>query len=138
MQERDKIYREAIDAAKAANDADLVKVFDQTRDTEVEHANLMNAAVRQLDKYREQKHFFVCDTCGYTSDIDLPMCALCRVGRHPHGSHVFDVWRSPDDARFETFSDTDLFQASDGTNLHDISTVIMDEWLDDGPERYFA
>jgi hypothetical protein len=64
--------------------------------------------------------------------------SIWGVGRHPHGSHVFDVWRSPDGARFETFSDTDLFRASDGTNLHDISTVIMDEWVDDGPERYFA
>lgn len=60
------------------------------------------------------------------------------VGRHPHGSHVFDVWRSPDGARFETFSDTDLFRASDGTKVHDISTVVLDEWLDDSPERYFA
>jgi len=60
------------------------------------------------------------------------------VGRHPHGSHVFDVWRAPDGARFETFSDTDLFRASDGTNVHDISTVVMDEWSDDSPERYFA
>lgn len=60
------------------------------------------------------------------------------VGRHPHGSHVFDVWRGPDGARFETFSDTDLFRAADGTRFHDISTVVVDEWLDDGPERYFA
>ena len=60
------------------------------------------------------------------------------VGRHPHGSHVFDVWRSPDGARFETFSDTDLFRAEDGTNFHDISTIVMDEWTDDSPARYFA
>ena len=60
------------------------------------------------------------------------------VGRHPHGSHVFDVWRAPDGARFETFSDTDLFRAQDGTNVHDISTIVLDEWSDDGPDRYFA
>lgn len=60
------------------------------------------------------------------------------VGRHPHGSHVFDVWRAPDSTRFETFSDTDLFCAEDGTNVHDISTIILDEWSDDGPDRYFA
>lgn len=64
--------------------------------------------------------------------------SIWGVGRHPHGSHVFDVWRSPDGARFETFSDTDLFRKSDGTNYHDISKVMMDEWVDDGPERYFA
>lgn len=64
--------------------------------------------------------------------------SIWGVGRHPHGSHVFDVWRSPDGARFETFSDTDLFRTSDGTSLHDISTVVMDEWSDDEPTRYFA
>ena len=64
--------------------------------------------------------------------------SIWGVGRHPHGSHVFDVWRSPDGARFETFSDTDLFRAGDGTNFHDISTITLDEWTDDGPERYFA
>lgn len=60
------------------------------------------------------------------------------VGRHPHCSHVFDVWRSPDRACFETFSDTDLFRKSDGTNIHGISTVVMDEWSDDEPTRYFS
>lgn len=64
--------------------------------------------------------------------------SIWGVGRHPHGSHVFDVWRSPDQARFETFSDTDLFCKSDGTKVHDISTVVMDEWSDDEPTRYFA
>jgi len=64
--------------------------------------------------------------------------SIWGVGRHPHGSHVFDVWRSPDGARFETFSDTDLFRKEDGTRLHDISKVVMDEWSNDGPERYFA
>ncbi len=63
--------------------------------------------------------------------------AIWGVGRHPHGSHVFDVWRSPDGARFETFSDTDLFRKSDGTRVHDISTVVMDVWSDDEPTRYF-
>lgn len=63
--------------------------------------------------------------------------SIWGVGRHPHGSHVFDVWRSPDGARFETFSDTDLFRESDGTNYHDISTVMMDKWSTEGPEKYF-
>jgi catechol 2,3-dioxygenase-like lactoylglutathione lyase family enzyme len=63
--------------------------------------------------------------------------SIWGVGRHPHGSHVFDVWRSPDGARFETFSDTDLFREEDGTNYHDISTVQMDKWSNDGPEKYF-
>ncbi|SLK08949.1 VOC family protein [Novosphingobium mathurense] len=60
------------------------------------------------------------------------------VGRHPHGSHVFDVWRAPDGARFETFSDTDLFRIEDGTKVHDISTIDMDVWSEDEPTRYFV
>lgn len=63
--------------------------------------------------------------------------SIWGVGRHPHGSHVFDVWRSPDGARFETFSDTDLFREEDGTNYHDISTVDMDKWSNDPPDKYF-
>ncbi|MFK7828723.1 MAG: VOC family protein [Congregibacter sp.] len=63
--------------------------------------------------------------------------SIWGVGRHPHGSHVFDVWRSPDGARFETFSDTDLFREQDGTNYHDISTVDMDKWSNEPPDKYF-
>ncbi|RBP47192.1 VOC family protein [Arenicella xantha] len=63
--------------------------------------------------------------------------SIWGVGRHPHGSHVFDVWRSPDGARFETFSDTDLFREEDGTNYHDISTVVMDKWSTEPPDKYF-
>jgi catechol 2,3-dioxygenase-like lactoylglutathione lyase family enzyme len=59
------------------------------------------------------------------------------VGRHPHGSHIFDVWRDPDRNRFETFSDTDRLKASDGTRVHDISQVEIDIWRSDPPDRYF-
>jgi len=60
------------------------------------------------------------------------------VGRHPHGSHVFDVWRAPDRYRFETFSDTDLLNAESPTRLHDIRNVQMDAWSSDPPDRYFG
>ncbi|MGZ5444888.1 MAG: ferritin family protein [Thermoanaerobaculia bacterium] len=83
-QERDTTYREALEAATDAKDQELVTLFDHTRDTEVEHANLFSAALRQLDGYKQPKHFYVCDKCGYTTDIDLPLCALCRTRAHPH------------------------------------------------------
>lgn len=83
-QERDTTYKEALAAAQEARDEALVTLFDHTRDTEVEHANLFNAAMRQLDQYKEPKHFYVCDECGYTTDVDLPLCALCRTREHPH------------------------------------------------------
>ncbi len=60
------------------------------------------------------------------------------VGRHPHGSHVFDVWRDPNGVRFETFSDTDLLNEARGTRVHNIKDVQMDVWSSEPPDRYFA
>jgi catechol 2,3-dioxygenase-like lactoylglutathione lyase family enzyme len=60
------------------------------------------------------------------------------VGRHPHGSHVFDVWRDPNGYRFETFSDTDVLNAARPPQIHDISTIKLDIWSSDPPDRYFA
>ncbi|HEU0045410.1 VOC family protein [Sphingomonas sp.] len=64
--------------------------------------------------------------------------AVWGVGRHPHGSHIFDVWRDPDGWRFETFSDTDLLNASRDTRIHNLKDVQMDMWSSDPPDRYFA
>lgn len=83
-QERDGTYREALAAAHEAGDENLVTMFDQTRDTEVEHANLFQTAGRQLEQLKKSKHYFVCDKCGYTSDFEMSICALCRVNKHPH------------------------------------------------------
>jgi rubrerythrin len=82
--ERDGMYRHAIDAARNAKDEALLTMFDQTRDTEVEHANLMSTALRQLDAMKQPHTYYVCDDCGYTTDIDLPLCALCRTRGHTH------------------------------------------------------
>ncbi|GGB94619.1 2,3-dihydroxybiphenyl 1,2-dioxygenase [Novosphingobium endophyticum] len=60
------------------------------------------------------------------------------VGRHPLGSHVFDVWFDPDRFRFETFSDTDLLNDEHETGLHAIKEQDMDCWSSDPPDRYFA
>lgn len=87
LSERDVMYKDALAAAKEARDDALFKVFDQTRDAEVEHANLMSAAARQMNALKEDKPYYVCDECGYTSDIELPLCALCRDRDHPHTVH---------------------------------------------------
>jgi len=86
-QERDSTYKDALEAAQEARDEQLVTLFDHTRDTEVEHANLFSTALRNLDQYRQPKQFYVCDKCGYTTDVDLPLCALCRNREHPHEVH---------------------------------------------------
>ena len=87
LYERDVLYKDAIAAAKEARDDALFKVFDQTRDAEVEHANLMTAAARQMNLMKEDKPYYVCDDCGYTSDLELPLCALCRDRDHPTSVH---------------------------------------------------
>lgn len=60
------------------------------------------------------------------------------VGRHPKGSHVFDLWREPSGYRFETFSDTDLCTADQETKPVPIQDQEMDLWLDQSHEPYFA
>lgn len=60
------------------------------------------------------------------------------VGRHPLGSHVFDLWKDPNGLRFETFSDTDLYNNERSTEDHDVTQSEMDLWSNDSPERYFA
>ncbi|MBL8266041.1 VOC family protein [Steroidobacter sp.] len=59
------------------------------------------------------------------------------VGRHPLGSHVFDVWRAPCGYRFETYSDTDLCTAAEPMHLHDVKHAQMDLWSNEQPDRYF-
>lgn len=59
------------------------------------------------------------------------------VGRHPKGSHVFDVWREPSGYRFETYSDTDLCTAEIATGVFDITTMDMDLWSNRSHEPYF-
>ena len=60
------------------------------------------------------------------------------VGRHPKGSHIFDVWRDPSGYRFETFSDTDLCTADRPADIFPIQEAEMDMWSDRNFEAYFA
>lgn len=81
--ERDGIYREARDVAIEAGDDALAQMFDQARDTEVEHANILGMLLRNESLRDHAKTYFVCDECGYTSDVKLSLCALCRATKAP-------------------------------------------------------
>jgi catechol 2,3-dioxygenase-like lactoylglutathione lyase family enzyme len=59
------------------------------------------------------------------------------VGRHPLGSHVFDVWFDPDRYRWESFSDTDVVDGNKVPGNFDIHNSQMDIWTSESPERYF-
>ncbi|HYR28755.1 MAG TPA: ferritin family protein [Thermoanaerobaculia bacterium] len=76
--ERDGAYREAVETCIEYGTAEIAKVFDQTRDSEVEHNNLCSAAARDLDSMKAPKTFYVCGKCGYTTDVKLPFCPACQ------------------------------------------------------------
>lgn len=60
------------------------------------------------------------------------------VGRHPLGSHLFDMWKDPNGLRFETYSDTDWCNHDRPGRDHPVEGSEMDLWSNDTPERYFA
>lgn len=77
--ERDSTYREATETAKAGRNPDIAKLFEVTRDTETEHANLLASATNSLEKLKQPKAYWVCDDCGFTTDVRLPLCPSCRA-----------------------------------------------------------
>ena len=81
--ERDSVYLFAINACNEAKDDAASKVFDETRDAEVEHANLEAAAVRNLESMKRPHEYYVCEHCGYTVEIKLPLCPSCRDAHAP-------------------------------------------------------
>jgi len=81
--ERDGAYRAAVETCNAHGATDVAKVFDQTRDSEIEHLNLCDAAARHLDSMKEAKTFYVCGKCGYTTDVKLPFCPACQHKEAP-------------------------------------------------------
>lgn len=81
--EQNDTYREAVQTCDLHRRADVAKIFDQTRDTEVEHANLCTTAARDLESMKDPKTFYVCGKCGYTTDVKLPFCPACQVKEAP-------------------------------------------------------
>lgn len=77
--ERDKTYRDAIEVCTSNDCPDIAKLFDETRDGEVEHANLCADASRNLEAMKDAKTYAVCQHCGYTTTLRLGFCPLCRA-----------------------------------------------------------
>jgi len=80
--ERDGSYRDGYNVASEAGDTEIAKVFDQTRDVETEHANLEQAALRNLDPMKQPHTYKVCEICGYTTDVNSFTCPLCQHRMH--------------------------------------------------------
>ncbi|HUP49249.1 MAG TPA: ferritin family protein [Thermoanaerobaculia bacterium] len=81
--ERDGIYRDAVETCRFHGAKELATMFDQTRDAEVEHGNLCMAAARNLPSMKQARTYYVCEGCGYTTDVRLPMCPSCRRNKPP-------------------------------------------------------
>ena len=77
--ERDGVYHDAIRICTENDCPDVRQVFDQTRDGEVEHANLCLEASRNLEAMKQAKDYAVCPRCGYTTALKLGFCPLCRA-----------------------------------------------------------
>jgi rubrerythrin len=84
--ERDSTYLYAIRAANDDHDDAVAKTFDETRDVEVEHANLCSEASRNLSDMKTAHDYYVCERCGYTTNVRLPLCPSCRDGHPLHGA----------------------------------------------------
>jgi rubrerythrin len=81
--ERDGAYRVAVEICTTNARPDIAEMFEQTRDSEVEHANLCAAAGSNLDSMKAQKAFYVCRKCGYTTDVKLSFCPVCDHKQAP-------------------------------------------------------
>lgn len=77
--ERDTTYKDAAEEAKRAGDQEVAARFELSRDSETEHFNLTSDASRNFDKMKKPKTYYVCDHCGYTTDIQL---RTCPAGKH--------------------------------------------------------
>lgn len=77
--ERDGTYHDAIEVCNANGCPGVATLFDQTRDCEIEHANLCTEAEHKLEEMRQARTYFVCQHCGYTTSLKLGFCPLCRA-----------------------------------------------------------
>lgn len=78
--ERDKMYPEFIQQAKAAHNTDAVRTFNLAKTAEAEHAKLYSEALNNLPKLKgsKGKQYFVCTVCGFTTaKIDFAKCPSC-------------------------------------------------------------
>lgn len=78
--ERDKMYPEFIQQAKAARNTDALRTFNLAKTAEAEHAKIYTEALNNLAKLKgsKNKEYFVCTVCGFTTaKIDFSKCPSC-------------------------------------------------------------
>lgn len=73
--ERDEMYPAFIRQAKAEESTEALQTLTFARGAEVEHAKLYTEALENLASMTENRVFFVCPVCGFTTpDPDLELC----------------------------------------------------------------
>lgn len=78
LAERDRTYHDMNEQCLKLGDKEAASALEIARTAESEHANLLMAALWNLDGMKESKTFWVCSECGFTSDVKLPHCPSCR------------------------------------------------------------
>lgn len=78
--ERDTMYPEFLNQARAEGLRDAVQTLNYAKTAEAEHAKLYSKALNDLAalKGSKSRDFFVCSVCGYTTaQIDFSKCPSC-------------------------------------------------------------
>lgn len=77
--ERDQMYPEYADQARAEHCDDAVTSFEIASDAEEAHALMFAAALDGLDDYRDRSEYYVCARCGWvTTGKNFKRCVLCN------------------------------------------------------------
>jgi rubrerythrin len=78
VHERDVMYPEFLKNAKQNKDSDAIRTFTYALKTEAEHARLYSNALKNMEKMKLGKTYFVCAVCGYTLEVlTFVRCLVC-------------------------------------------------------------
>lgn len=73
-----KMYPEMIEAAKAEGQKGAERSFNYANSVEKVHAELYQKLLDHLGKIQENYPYYVCPTCGYTTEKQAPgNCPIC-------------------------------------------------------------
>lgn len=85
VHERDVMYPEFIANAKLNKESEAIRSFTYALKTEAEHARLYTHALKNMEKMRTAKTYFVCSVCGYTVEVlNFVRCLVCGHSKNDY------------------------------------------------------
>jgi rubrerythrin len=76
--ERDVMYPDFINVAKAEKNTAALRTFDYAIKTEAQHAKLYTAALKDIEQFKTKTTYYVCSVCGYTTEsLNFLKCLVC-------------------------------------------------------------